>query len=89
MRRVLTVAILAILATLAACGGDSSTAPKEPTFPAMAGVYAVSGTFTATGTRIQGTITLVQPSREQPTLAGSCNLTVFQSTNTTFGSGSV
>ena len=64
------------LCTLAACGGESSTAPKQPTFPAVVGVYNIAGTFNSTGTPFSGTITFTQPSREQPTLDGLCSVSV-------------
>jgi hypothetical protein len=71
---------------LVACGGDSSTAPKNPTFPSVAGVYAISGSFTGAALPFSGTITFSQPSREQPTLEGSANLTVYATDgNITFG----
>jgi len=69
------VACIALCA-IAACGGDSSTAPKQPTFPAVVGVYNIAGSFNATGTPFAGTITFTQLSREQPTLDGLCALTV-------------
>src|SRR3954470_12152377 len=65
-----------VLATLVACGGDSSTAP-EPAFPSVVGVYTINGSFTGGSAPFQGTITFVQPSRDQPTLTGSCAITVF------------
>ena len=64
------------LCAIAACGGDSSTSPKKPTFPAVVGVYAISGGFNSGGTPFSGTITFSQASREQPTLDGLCAVTV-------------
>jgi hypothetical protein len=64
------------LCTLAACGGDSSTAPKQPAFPAVVGVYTISGSFNDGGLPFSGTITFTQASREQPTLDGFCAVTV-------------
>jgi hypothetical protein len=63
------------LATLVACGGDSATAP-EPAFPSVVGVYSINGTFAGGVLPFQGTITIVQPSRDQPTLSGSCAVSV-------------
>ena len=73
MKRLITC--LALCA-IAACDGDSSTAPKQPTFPAVVGVYAISGGFNDGGTPFSGTITFTQASREQPTLDGLCAVTV-------------
>ena len=73
------LAFTLMLCTLAACGGDSSTGPKNPTFPSVAGVFAINGTFAGSTTNFSGTVTFVQPSRDQPALSGSCNITVFVS----------
>ena len=69
------IACLALCA-IAARGGDSTTSPKQPTFPAVIGVYNISGTFNSSGTSFSGTITFSQASREQPTLDGLCAVTV-------------
>ena len=74
MRFLLGVAGLGLLA---ACGGDSS-APQEPAYPAVAGTYAISGGFdglTPQQANFSGTVTLAQPSRENPGLTGTFNVT--------------
>lgn len=75
MRSVATVALLA----LAACGGDSVLGTKDPTYPAVAGTYVVSGGFNGVPTSqasLAGTLTFQQPSREASALAGAANITV-------------
>ena len=69
------IACLALCA-IAACGGDSSTSPKQPAFPAVVGVYNISGAFNTGGLPFSGTITFSQASREQPTLDGLCAVSV-------------
>ena len=73
------IACLALCA-IAACGGDSSTSPRQSTFPAVVGVYNISGAFNAGGLPFSGTITFTQASREQPTLDGLCAVSVQTST---------
>lgn len=70
------------LAALAACGGSDATGPKNPTFPSVAGVYQVTGAFPSPppALNFNGTISLSQPSREQPALTGTANLVVALST---------
>jgi hypothetical protein len=77
MKRLITCIALV---TMAACGGDSSTSPKQPTFPAVVGVYNLSGAFNGGGLPFSGTITFSQASREQPTLDGLCAVSVQTST---------
>ena len=67
------------LCAIAACGGDSSTAPKFA-FPAVAGVYSISGGFDDGETPFSGTITFTQASRDQPALDGFCAITVTTTT---------
>lgn len=63
---------------LSACGGDAATAPEEPSYPAIAGTYAIDATFhdfspsTAYAT---GTLSLVQSSRTTGDLTGNLTLT--------------
>jgi hypothetical protein len=71
-RLIASIALFAI----AACGGDSSTSPKQPAFPAVVGVYNISGAFNTGGLPFSGTVTFAQSSREQPTLDGLCAVTV-------------
>ena len=69
---------LAGLVVLAACGGDSPAAPKEPTYPAVAGTFAVSGGFdglTLQQANFAGTVVFAQASRESPNLTGTLNVT--------------
>jgi hypothetical protein len=69
---------LAGLMVLAACGGDNPSEPHDPTYPAAAGTYAISGGFdgfTTQQANFAGTLTLSQASRESPALTGSYNVT--------------
>jgi len=69
---------LAALVVLAGCGGDSSSGPDEPTYPAAAGTYAISGSFdglTPQQANFSGTLTVAQASREAPALTGNFNVT--------------
>jgi hypothetical protein len=69
---------LAALVVLAACGGDNSSEPQEPTYPAAAGTYAISGGFdglTSQQANFSGTLTVGQTSRENPALTGNFNVT--------------
>ena len=69
---------IAVLTVLAACGGDSPSAPQEPTYPAVAGTFAVSGGFdglTSQQANFSGTVTFAQASRESPNLTGTFNVT--------------
>jgi hypothetical protein len=66
-----------LLATVVACGGDSS-GPDEPPYPAAAGAYQVDGGFdglTRQQASFSGTLTLTQASREVGTLAGTATMT--------------
>jgi hypothetical protein len=73
---------------LTACGGDA-TNPTEAPFPAVAGTYAVTGTYDgAPGQAFQGTLTLGQPSRESGGLTGSLTVT-FAGSNGGASSGSL
>lgn len=70
--------VLAGLVMLAACGGDDSSAPQEPTYPAASGTYAVSGGFdgaTPQEASFAGTVSVTQASRENPGLTGNFNVT--------------
>ena len=71
MRRLLATVVLA---AIVACGGDA-TGVKNPTFPAVAGVYAIDGSFSG-AVPFTGTISFSQASREQPALTGTANITV-------------
>ena len=66
------------LVVLAACGGESPSAPKEPTYPAVAGTFAVSGGFdglTLQQANFAGTAVFAQANRESPNLTGTLNVT--------------
>lgn len=68
---------LSLALTLAACGGGDSSGPSEPTFPAVAGTYILSGQFDGVSTSdasFTGTLRLNQPSRESGTLSGTLNI---------------
>jgi hypothetical protein len=79
MRR---LALLAVAVTLVACG--DSTAP--PPFPAVAGTYNIELTFDGLPTSLafgSGTITVVQPTRQDGALSGSSNITATAGSSTT------
>lgn len=63
---------LPFLLVLAACGGDSSTGPKEPEFPALQGTYDFSAPINeAQGARFSGNMTLLQADRDMPGFEGT------------------
>ncbi len=66
--------LAAVLAALTlACGGDSTE--PEPPFPAVAGVYNVTGRFNnLPGNTFSGTLSLTQASRDAGSLTGSIAL---------------
>jgi hypothetical protein len=71
--------VLAGVLALAACGGDSSNAPRDPTYPAVSGTYSISGSFddfTVQQAHFAGTASFAQASRESPALTGSINVTM-------------
>jgi hypothetical protein len=69
---------LVSVALLACGGGGDSTGPSAPTFPAVAGTFRINILFNAFPASLangSGTITFVQPSREQETLQASGTIT--------------
>jgi hypothetical protein len=69
-----------LMAALVGCGGDA-TGVQNPTFPSVAGVYGINGSFSGS-LPFTGTITFSQASREQPALTGTANITVTLDTET-------
>ncbi|HEX6645147.1 MAG TPA: hypothetical protein VF037_10730 [Gemmatimonadales bacterium] len=65
---------------LLACGGEPAAPnPPDPIYPAVAGNYAIDGTFSGIPTSdgwIDGTFSLQQPSLSESTLSGTSRITV-------------
>ncbi len=83
--------LLATTALLAACGGDSA-GPDDPTYPAVGGIWEFHATFdglSASQAFVTGSIALTQPSREQPTLGGTWQLTATVGGDIFAGQGTV
>jgi hypothetical protein len=77
--RLLLVASLAGLAAFGAACGDDDSGPSTPTFPNVAGVYQISGTFdeaTSEEASFTGTVEVTQATLESGVLGGNLEATL-------------